>query len=113
MQCKGKKDETVVASSSIINVTHPKKTGLFLRRSVKKKRIRGCRGRPVVPGGAGGAMAPPDFDKSVNPISTRGADYAPASLLAPPDFQTFLRPCEAVHNFPLLPPAKLRKKKRK
>ena len=28
--------------------------------------------RPV---GAGGSMAPPDFDRSVNPISTRGADY--------------------------------------
>ena len=24
--------------------------------------------RPVVPGGAGGAMAPPDFGRSVNPI---------------------------------------------
>ena len=34
--------------------------------------------RGVVPGGAGGAMAPPDFGRSVNPISTRGegADYA-------------------------------------
>ena len=30
-----------------------------------------CRG--VVPGGA---MAPPDFGRSVNPISTRVADYA-------------------------------------
>ena len=27
--------------------------------------------RPSVPWGAGGAMAPPDFDRSVNPISTR------------------------------------------
>ena len=27
------------------------------------------------PVGAGGSMAPPDFDRSVNPISTRGADY--------------------------------------
>ena len=27
----------VLVSSSIINVTHPKKTGLFLRRSVKKE----------------------------------------------------------------------------
>ena len=32
--------------------------------------------RGVVPGGAGGAMAPPDFGRSVNPISTRGTDYA-------------------------------------
>ena len=27
--------------------------------------------RPVVPGGARGAMAPPDFGRPVNPISTR------------------------------------------
>ena len=32
--------------------------------------------RPVVPGGAGSTMAPPNFCTSVNPISTRGADYA-------------------------------------
>ena len=32
------------------------------------------KGKPVVPGGAGGAMAPPDFDRSVNPISTRPSD---------------------------------------
>ena len=35
--------------------------------------------RPVVPGSgsAGGVMAPPDFGRSVNPISTRGGgDYA-------------------------------------
>ena len=32
--------------------------------------------RPVVPGGAGGAMAPPIFGRSINPISTKGADYA-------------------------------------
>jgi len=49
--------------------------------------------KPVVPGGAWGAMALPDFVTSVNPISTGGeADYAPTSLLAPPDFQTFQRP---------------------
>ena len=32
--------------------------------------------RGVVPGGAMGAMAPPDFGRSVNPTSTRGTDYA-------------------------------------
>ena len=31
--------------------------------------------RGVVPRGAGGAMALPDFGRSVNPVSTRGADY--------------------------------------
>ena len=30
----------------------------------------------VVPVGAGGAMTPPDFGRSVNSISTRGTDYA-------------------------------------
>ena len=34
-----------------------------------------------------GAMAPSDFDISVNPISTKGGRLCP-----PPDFQTFLRP---------------------
>ena len=42
-------------------------------------------------GGAGGAMTPPDFGRSVNPISTRSSRLQ----LAPPDFQTFLRPCQA------------------
>ena len=50
--------------------------------------------RPVAPGGAGGAMAPPDFGKSVNPITTRETDYVPTSLLAPPDLQTFLQSCD-------------------
>ena len=44
-------------------------------------------------GGAGDVMAPSIFDLSVNPISTRGADFATKSLLAPPDFQTFLHSC--------------------
>ena len=49
--------------------------------------------RGVVPGGAGGAMATLDFCRSVYYISTReGADYAHRIILAPPDFQTFLRP---------------------
>ena len=33
--------------------------------------------RPVVPGCAGCAMAHPDFDRSVNPISTRGEQIMP------------------------------------
>ena len=32
--------------------------------------------RPVVPGCAGCAMAHPDFERSDNPISTRGTNYA-------------------------------------
>ena len=35
-------------------------------------------GKPVVPGGAGGAtMAPPDFGRSVYPISTRRGKLCP------------------------------------
>ena len=32
-------------------------------------------------------MAPEDFGRSVNPISTKGADFAHQIILAPPDFQ--------------------------
>ena len=43
----------------------------FLQDEIDDNQPRG-----VVPGGAGDAMAPPDFGRSVNPISTRGTDYA-------------------------------------
>ena len=57
-----------------------------------RKKPKGiCRG--VVPGGAGGAMTPPDFGRSVNSISTRGTDYAHLITTGTPDFQTFRRPC--------------------
>ena len=36
----------------------------------------------------GGAAAPPDFGRSVNSISTRGADYAHHSTTCPPGFLT-------------------------
>ena len=42
--------------------------------------------RPVVPGGAGGAMAPPDFVRSVNPISTKGARLCPPDNTGTPQF---------------------------
>ena len=45
---------------------------------------RGCRGYQA---------PPPDFGRSVNLISTRRADCARKIILAPADFQTFLRPC--------------------
>ena len=45
------------------------------------------------PGVPGLPWHPPDISRSVNPISTR---------VAPPDFQTFLRPCLLV-PFKLLP----------
>ena len=34
--------------------------------------------------GAWGALAPPMFGQTVNPISTRGADYARQSTTSPP-----------------------------
>ena len=43
--------------------------------------------RPVVPGGAGGAMAaPPDFGRSVNPISTKGGRLCPPNDTGGPGF---------------------------
>ena len=42
--------------------------------------------RGVVLGGAGGAKAPPDFGRSVNPISTRGTDYAHLNTTGTPGF---------------------------
>ena len=42
--------------------------------------------RGVVPGGAGDVMTPPDFGRSVNPISTRGTDYAHLITTGTPGF---------------------------
>ena len=42
--------------------------------------------RVVVPGGAEDAMAKPDFGRSVNPISTRGTDYAHLITTVNPGF---------------------------
>ena len=44
--------------------------------------------RDAARGGAGGAAAPPDFGRSVNPISTGGADYVHHSTTCPPGFLT-------------------------
>ena len=41
---------------------------------------------PSPAGGLGGALAPPVFGQSVNPISTRGANYAHHSTTSPPGF---------------------------
>ena len=54
------------------------------------------------PSGCRGSKVPPTFGTSVNPISTRGADHAPTSLLAPPDFQTFRRPWITMGSLALL-----------
>ena len=42
--------------------------------------------RPVASVGAGRALAPPFFGQTVNPISTRGADYPHHSNPSPPGF---------------------------
>ena len=49
--------------------------------------------RPVVPGGAGCAMADPDFGRSVNPISTRETDYAQLITTGTPGFSDLRRLC--------------------
>ena len=46
--------------------------------------------RGVVPGDAGGAMVPPDFGRSGNPISTRGTDYAHLITTGIPEFSDLL-----------------------
>ena len=46
--------------------------------------------------GTRGAIAPPIFGKSVNPILTRGADSAQPLLLAPPIFFTFRHPGQVI-----------------
>ena len=50
----------------------------------------GVRCKPVVPGGAGGAMAPPDFGRSVNPISTKGVRLCPPNNTGTPGFSDLL-----------------------
>ena len=42
--------------------------------------------RAVASGGAGGALAPPVFCKTVNPISTRGDRLCPPQYYEPPGF---------------------------
>ena len=42
--------------------------------------------RPVIPGGSGATMAPPDFGRSVNPISTKGDRLCPPNNSGTPGF---------------------------
>ena len=53
--------------------------------------------RPVASGGAGGACAPPLFDKSVNPISTRGGTLSPPSIMCPPGFSDLATALQVVN----------------
>ena len=56
----------------------------IFRLSCEPSRKLQTRGRLVGARGAGGAMAPTDFDKSVNLISTRGGQIMPITLLLAP-----------------------------
>ena len=44
---------------------------------------------PVIPGGAMGALAPPHFGRSVNPISTKGGILCPLNNTGTPGFSDF------------------------
>ena len=46
--------------------------------------------RAVVSGGAGGTLAPPEFGCHVNPIPTRGADYAHCITACPLGFENLV-----------------------
>ena len=46
--------------------------------------------RGVVPGGAGGAMAPPNFGRSANPISTKGDRLCQPNNIGTPRFSDLL-----------------------
>ena len=50
------------------------------------------------PVGAGIAMAPPDFERSVNPISTRRADYAHHITTGPPGFSEIPTALDSEHD---------------
>ena len=49
--------------------------------------------RGVAREGAGGPEPPPpEFGRSVNPVQTRGADYAPHTTASPPGFKKLSTP---------------------
>ena len=59
--------------------------------------------RPVVPGGAGGAMAHLHFGRSVNPISTKGCRLCPPNYTGIPGFSNLptalnRKVCLTVHH---------------
>ena len=52
-----------------------------------------------MPAGLSSAMAPPDFGRSVNPISSRGADYTHQIILATRIFRPSCGPaCNSLTN---------------
>ena len=57
--------------------------------------------RGVVRGCAGCAIAQPDFGRSVNPISTRGTDYAHLITTGTPGFSDLLTALPCAYLVPL------------
>ena len=55
--------------------------------------------RGVARGGAEGAVAPPEFGRSVNPIQTRGADYTPHTTASPSGFKKLSTPLHFRLNY--------------
>ena len=51
-----------------------------------KETVFACYNRGVVPGGAGGAIVPPDFGTSVSPISAKGGRICPPYNTGTPRF---------------------------
>ena len=49
-------------------------------------------------GGTGGAIEPPYFDRSVNPVSARGTDYAHHITTAPPPGFSYLPSALGAHK---------------
>ena len=45
------------------------------------------KGRAVIRGGTGGALTPPKFGSSVNPIPTEGANHAHHITVSTPGFE--------------------------
>ena len=70
---------------------------MFRRRSAMSALYSG-----VVPGCAGCAMAPPDFGRSVNLISTRGTDYAHLITTGTPGFSDLPTALNCMHAFGFL-----------
>ena len=84
------------------NISNPNgsmyyKCNTLFRRSQGRRNHAGVKGdasanpRPRGAGGYRGDVAPPDFGRSVNPISTKGADDDHHITFCPPGFSDLLK----------------------
>ena len=62
---------------------------------VQKQQVRPCYSSDAASKRAGWALAHPEFGSSVNPITTRGADYAHHITACPPGFEN---PAASLYN---------------